>query len=47
MTTLLVDSFQSALAKLTGQEQRQVRITAFYLQTEPDRPGLQSTGSPR
>lgn len=41
MTTILADSFQAALANLNGQEQRQVKITAFDLQTEPDRPGLQ------
>ena len=41
MPTILADSFQSALARLSGQEQRQVKISAFDLQTEPDRPGLQ------
>ena len=41
MPTILADSFQAALARLNGQEQRQAKITAYDLQTEPDRPGLQ------
>src|SRR5579864_6385556 len=41
MPTILADSFTAALGKLTGDEQKQVKLTAFDLQTEPDRPGLQ------
>ncbi|MGR9143937.1 UvrD-helicase domain-containing protein [Rhizobium leguminosarum] len=41
MTTILADSFTAALAKLTNDEQKQVKLTAFDLQTDPDRPGLQ------
>ena len=39
MPTILADSFQSSLARLTGSEQRQVKVAAFDIQTEPDRPG--------
>lgn len=41
MTTILADSFTAALAKLTNDEQKQAKLTAFDLQTDPDRPGLQ------
>ncbi|MGO8172509.1 UvrD-helicase domain-containing protein [Rhizobium ruizarguesonis] len=41
MNTILADSFTDALAKLTNDEQKQVKLTAFDLQTDPDRPGLQ------
>jgi plasmid maintenance system killer protein len=41
MPTILADSFQAALSRLNGHEQRQAKITAYDLQTEPDRPGLQ------
>jgi hypothetical protein len=41
MPTILADSFTSSLARLTGQEQKQAKLTAFDLQTEPNRPGLQ------
>ncbi|MCY1290452.1 hypothetical protein D9M68_186520 [compost metagenome] len=41
MPTILADSFTSSLARLTNDEQRQVELTAFDLQTDPDRPGLQ------
>ncbi|MGR4844591.1 3'-5' exonuclease [Rhizobium sp. LARHSG275] len=41
MTTILADSFTAALAKLTHDEQKQVKLTAFDLQTDPNRPGLQ------
>jgi hypothetical protein len=38
---ILADTFTASLAKLSGQEQKQAKLTAFDLQTEPDRPGLQ------
>lgn len=41
MTTILADSFTAALAKLTNEEQKQAKLTAFDLQTDPDRPSLQ------
>ena len=41
MTTILADSFTAALAKLTNDEQKQAKLTAFDLQTDADRPGLQ------
>jgi len=41
MTTILADSFTASLAKLTNDEQKQVKLTAFDLQTDPDRPALQ------
>ncbi|MDR9759414.1 3'-5' exonuclease [Rhizobium redzepovicii] len=41
MTTILADSFTASLAKLGNDEQKQVKLTAFDLQTDPDRPGLQ------
>src|SRR3954469_14441147 len=41
MTTILAESFTASLAKLNGQAQKQAKLTAFDLQMEPDRPGLQ------
>ncbi|KWV49710.1 DNA helicase [Rhizobium altiplani] len=41
MPTILADSFTAALAKLTNEEQKQAKLTAFDLQTDPNRPGLQ------
>jgi len=41
MTTILADSFTVSLAKLSNDEQKQVKLTAFDLQTDPNRPGLQ------
>lgn len=41
MTTILADSFTAALGRLSGDEQKQTKLTVFDLQTEPDRPGLQ------
>lgn len=41
MTTILAESFTASLARLNGQEQKQAKLTAFDMQTEPDRPGLQ------
>src|ERR1700751_112960 len=41
MPTILADTFTPALGRLVGDEQKQVKLTVFDLQTEPDRPGLQ------
>lgn len=41
MTTILADSFTSSLAKLSNDEQKQAKLTAFDLQMNPDQPGLQ------
>ena len=41
MSTILADSFTASLAKLTNDEQKQAKLTAFDLQTSPDHPGLQ------
>lgn len=41
MTTILADSFTSSLARLGNEEQKQAKLTAFDLQLDPDRPGLQ------
>ncbi len=41
MPSILADSFTAALGKLAGDEQKQVKLTVFDLQIEPDRPGLQ------
>jgi len=35
MTTVLADSFTASLAKLTNDEQKQAKLTAFDLQTDP------------
>jgi mRNA-degrading endonuclease RelE of RelBE toxin-antitoxin system len=40
MTVLIANSFTKSLDKLTGQEQGQVKITVFDIQTNPDSPGL-------
>ena len=40
MTVLIATTFTKALAKLTGQEQAAVKITAFDIQDNPDSPGL-------
>ncbi|WP_128292288.1 UvrD-helicase domain-containing protein [Afifella aestuarii] len=40
MPTILADSFTAALGKLRNDEQKQAKLTAFDLQTDPDRPGL-------
>ncbi|AKI02678.1 DNA helicase [Hoeflea sp. IMCC20628] len=42
MPTILADSFTASLAKLSNDEQKRVKLTAFDLQTEPDRPGLKA-----
>lgn len=41
MPTILAESFTAALGRLSGDEQKQVKLTVYDLQTEPDRPGLQ------
>jgi superfamily I DNA/RNA helicase/mRNA-degrading endonuclease RelE of RelBE toxin-antitoxin system len=40
MTFLISDTFTDSLARLSNDEQKQVKITAFDLQTNPDSPGL-------
>lgn len=40
MTFLIADSFTSALSRLTSQEQKAVKTTAFDLQMDPSSPGL-------
>ncbi len=37
MPTILAESFTAALGRLAGDEQKQVKLTMFDLQTEPDR----------
>src|SRR3972149_6975825 len=37
----IADTFFDSLAKLTGQEQKAVKTTAFDLQMNPAHPGLQ------
>ena len=37
----IADTFQDSLMKLTGQEQRVVKTTAFDLQLNPAHPSLQ------
>jgi mRNA-degrading endonuclease RelE of RelBE toxin-antitoxin system len=38
---LIADTFTASLARLTGEEQKAVKTTAFDLQTDLSRPGLQ------
>ena len=40
MTFRIADTFSASLAKLTGQEQKAVKTTAFDLQMDPSAPGL-------
>jgi superfamily I DNA/RNA helicase/mRNA-degrading endonuclease RelE of RelBE toxin-antitoxin system len=40
MNFLIADTFTDSLARLSNDEQKQVKITAFDLQTNPDSPGL-------
>ena len=40
MNFLLADTFQTALAKLTNDEQKAVKLTVFDLQQDPSNPGL-------
>ena len=41
MDFLIADSFTRALGRLTGQDQKAVKTTAFDLQLDPSAPGLQ------
>ncbi|MEO6564877.1 MAG: DNA helicase, partial [Casimicrobiaceae bacterium] len=41
MTLLLASTFTDSLAKLTGDEQKAVKTTAFDLQMNPASPGMQ------
>lgn len=41
MPTILADSFTASLAKLANDEQKQAKLKAFDLQTNPDQPSLQ------
>ena len=38
---LIADTFTDSLGKLTGDEQKAVKTTAFDLQLDPKSPGLQ------
>jgi hypothetical protein len=40
MTFLIAETFTASLARLTGDEQKAVKTTAFDLQTDPTRPGM-------
>jgi superfamily I DNA/RNA helicase len=40
MTFLIADTFTDSLARLTGEEQKAVKTTAFDLQMDPSSPGL-------
>lgn len=42
MEFLIADTFSDSLARLTGQEQKAVKTTAFDLQMNPASPGMQS-----
>lgn len=41
MNFLIAGTFTDSLAKLTGEEQKQVKMTAFDLQMDPSNPGMQ------
>lgn len=41
MTTILAESFTESLARLSNDEQKQAKLTAFDLQVNPEQPGLQ------
>ena len=41
MTFLIADTFSDSLGRLTGDEQKSVKTTAFDLQMNPAAPGLQ------
>lgn len=41
MPSILADSFTASLARLTNDEQKQAKLTAFDLQANSDQPGLQ------
>lgn len=40
MNFLIADTFNDSLAKLTGEEQKAVKTTVFYLQLNPANPGM-------
>ena len=40
MNFLIADTFTDSLAKLTGDEQKAVKTTAFDLQMNPANPGM-------
>lgn len=40
MDFLIADTFTASLARLTGEEQKAVKTTAFDLQVDPTRPGM-------
>ena len=40
MDFLIASTFNNSLAKLTGDEQRAVKTTAFDLQVNPANPGM-------
>src|SRR4026209_1373146 len=40
VTSLIADTFTDSLARLTGDEQKAVKTTAFDLQMDPSAPGL-------
>lgn len=42
MNFLIADTFTDSLARLTGDEQKAVKTTAFDLQVNPAHPGLRS-----
>ena len=41
MNFRIADTFTDSLARLTGNEQKAVKTTAFDLQLNPSQPGLQ------
>jgi mRNA-degrading endonuclease RelE of RelBE toxin-antitoxin system len=41
LTTILADTFRAALTRLTNDEQKQVKLTVYELQDNPEQPGLQ------
>ncbi|MEA2163759.1 MAG: hypothetical protein QOK37_1886 [Thermoanaerobaculia bacterium] len=41
MPFLIADTFTSSLARLTGEEQKSVKMTAFDLQLDPSNPSMQ------
>ena len=40
MPTILANTFSASLARLTNDEQKQAKLTAFDLQNDPSNPGL-------
>ena len=45
MTFLIADTFTDGLARLTGEEQKAVKTTAFDLQLNPADPGMRFLGA--